>query len=334
MEDLLSFATGSLYGNLGLVVVGLIGLYFGAEWLVKGSVDIALVLGISPLVIGLTVVAFGTSAPEMFAGVAFNNAGSPDAAIGNVVGSNICNIALMLGIAAVLRPIPVKPQLFNRDIPILLLASAGFIWMIWDGDITFVEGAVLFGGIFVYLGIIFGAAKRGIDPALAAELEEEVTHTAHTGKSRGKLVFLGIFLVIFGVAVLSFAAKLLTIGAPNVARAFGVSEAIIGLTLVAVGTSLPEIATSVVATIRRQGDIITGNAIGSCIFNLLAVVGLVAVIKPITGVQGIETVDLAVMFGVLVIGLPFMWTKKRIGRFEGIALLAIYAGYCYLLTQR
>ena len=332
MDELIRFATDTFAGNLTLVVVGLIGLYFGAEWLVKGSVDISLVLGISPLIIGLTVVAFGTSAPEMFAGIAFNHAGQQDAAIGNVVGSNICNIALMLGIAAVIRPLGVHGQLFKRDLPILVVASITFIYMLSDQNISRMEGGILFAGIIFYLILSFWS--KGHDPVALAEVKEEVEETAHHVKPGPKLLVIAAIFVVFGIAVLSVSAKFLTIGAPPVARHFGVSEAMIGLTLIAIGTSLPEIATSVVASLRNQGDIITGNAIGSCIFNILAVVGLVALIKPIADIEGIETTDLAVMFGLLALSIPFLLTRKQLGRIEGIILLVLYVGYCALLTQR
>lgn len=333
MDQFLSFAGDSIAWNMTFVIAGLVGLYFGAEWLVKGSVDISLILKISPLVIGLTVVAFGTSAPEMFAGVAFNLDGLPDAAIGNVVGSNICNIALMLGLAAVLRPIPFNTQLFKRDLPLLFLATGGFIYaLLNDYTITRIEGAILFGGIIIYVIISFLAV--GSDPKAAAEFEEEVTEIADEVKPGAGLLVWAIFLVSLGLGVLSVSAKLLTEGAPVVARHFGVSEAIIGLTLIAVGTSLPEIATAIVATIKKHGDIITGNAIGSCLFNLLAVVGLVAMIKPIAGVKDIEIIDLGFMAGVLLISLRFLFSRAHLTRFEGLLLLGVYGVYCYLLTLR
>ncbi|MFT5471517.1 MAG: cation:H+ antiporter [Verrucomicrobiales bacterium] len=333
MDQLLSFADGSFGWNLTFVLIGLVGLYFGAEWLVKGSVDISLVLKISPLIIGLTVVAFGTSAPEMFAGVAFNLDGLPDAAIGNVVGSNICNIALMLGIAALIRPVPFNTQLFKRDLPLLFLATGGFIYMLTnDYTISRFEGGILFAGIILYLIISFRV--KGEDPKAAAEFEEEIADIADEVKPGAKFLVLALALVFVGLAVLTVGAKLLTVGAPFIAREFGVSEAIIGLTLIALGTSLPEIATAVVASLKKHSDIITGNAIGSCLFNLLAVVGLVALIKPIEGVKDITFVDLGFMAGVLLISVRFLFTRVNLTRFEGILLLGVYGLYCFLLSQR
>lgn len=323
--------------NLLMVIGGLVGLYFGASWLVKGSVDIALCFKISPLIIGLTVVAFGTSAPEAFVGVNLNMGGYPDTAIGNVVGSNICNIALMLGIAALIRPIAIKPLLVRRDMPLLLGSIGIFTYMIWDRVISPVEGGILFALILVYVLINVMLARSGKLPhEVASEFEAELEPEVTKVKERPFLqeMGIGIFFLLIGLVVLVAGAEALQRGAVAIAKEFGVSDAIIGLTLVAIGTSLPEIATAIVASVRNHGDIIAGNAIGSCIFNICAVIGIVALIRPIVGSEAIQLTDLAVMAGATLIVTPIMISQKKILRWEGLLLLIGYGVYCYHLFQR
>jgi len=316
----------------GLVLFGLLGLYFGAEWLVRGSVELAKVLGISALVIGLTVVAFGTSAPEMFVGVALNNDGYPGTSVGNVVGSNICNIVLMLGVAALIRPMIVHRQIVKREMPILIVASGLFLVFVGNWEISRIEGGVLFAGILTYLAFNASKARQGRETELVQQFEEEV-HPELVDRSPRHIVRNLVFVAL-GVLVLVVGAESLKKGAIFVAQHFGVSEAIIGLTLVAIGTSLPEIATSVVASLRNHGDIITGNAIGSCIFNLFAVMGVVALIRPMVPIEGILWVDLWIMIGVVVGAIPLMTTRGKLGRIEGVLLLAFYVVYVVLLIQR
>ncbi|CAN5264997.1 calcium/sodium antiporter [soil metagenome] len=318
-----------IFLNILAVCGGLAGLYFGAEWLVRGSGAIALKLGISPLVVGLTIVAFGTSAPELVVSLQFHlGAGKPDAALGNVVGSNICNIALILGVGALISPIVTHSQVLRREMPILLLVSLALVGILWDNQVTRWEGGALFAGIVAYTFFSLRLARNETAPPVLpdmAELEEGAK-----AQSTGKLVA----LIVFGLVTLVVGSKLLEIGAISVARAFGVSDAIIGLTLLAFGTSLPELATSVVASLKRHGDLISGNAIGSCIFNILLIVGVTALAKPMV-VDGIEPLDLAFMVGLAVLVVPMMlWRGRQLGRFEGVLLLSIYVVYCFLLAQR
>ena len=317
--------------DCGWLIVGFVLLYFGAEWLVKGSSEIALKIGLTPLVVALTVVAFGTSAPELLVSLQASLRDQGDIALGNIVGSNICNIALILGAGAVVRPFVIHAQIIKREMPVLLVISVVFVVFLWDGKVERWEGAVLFTGIIVYIWASFRQAKREVFTEQFEEFEaEEVEAARKAGAGR---VMLDVGLIVLGLAALIFGADRLVVSGVSIAERFGVPEAIIALTLVAFGTSLPELATAVVASIRNQGDIISGNAIGSCIFNILAVVGLVALIAPLSA-TGMTRIDLWVMLGLSFLIVPFMWSRMRLSRLEGVILLAGYLGYCGYLAAR
>ncbi len=316
-----------LWWDIFLLVAGLVALVVGAEWLVRGSARLAVRLGVSPLVVGLTIVAFGTSSPELFVCLNFNLAGDANAALGNLVGSNICNIGLILGISALIRPLDIKAQLLIRDMPILLVVSAGVIAMLWDGAVEVWEGGVLVLGVIVYTVYSFRASKKESNPEVLEEFEDEYGE-ASGKKNEGWIGMVGLILV--GLVGLYFGAEWLVEGAVGIAERMNVPSAFISLTVIAFGTSLPELATSIVAVIRRQGDIISGNAIGSCIFNLLLVLGATAMVKRMV-ITAIEPVDLAVMMGMVVLVVPLMWTRRRLARPEGALLLLIYLGYTVYL---
>jgi cation:H+ antiporter len=283
-------------------MLGLVLLYYGAEWLVKGSSEIAIKFGISPLVVGLTVVAFGTSAPELLVCLQANYKGEGDLAIGNIVGSNICNIAMVLGASAI----------------IYLLSQ--------------VEGSILFLGITIYVVFSIIQARRNPDGGLDDETLslEEVEAVLAGGNKRllinGGLILLGIFLLFFG-------SDRLVVGAKAIAESLAVPEAIIALSLIAFGTSLPELATGVMASWRKQGDIVVGNAVGSCVFNILAVGGLTAALKSVETTQ-LNWIDLAVMLGTAGGGWVMMTRSRKISRVEGVIMLAAYLGYCFYLSTR
>jgi len=315
--------------NIGWVVGGLVLLYFGAEWLVRGSSELAIRFGISPLVVGLTVVAFGTSAPELVVSVKANLDGNGGMAIGNVVGSNICNIALVLGVGAVIFPIAIQRQVIRREMPILLVASTVFLLMMRDGVLDRLEAGVLFGGILLYIITSLVEAKKE-DAEESDEIPPEVIEAARS-RGRGRL-YLNIFLIISGGITLVIGAHGMVVGGEEIARFYGVPEAIIGLTLFAFGTSLPELATSVVAAIKKQGDIIVGNAVGSCIFNLLAVVGVAGLIAPLRG-EGVTLIHYGVMLGAAVILMPMMWHRMRLDRWEGVLLVIGYLGFTTWLVM-
>jgi cation:H+ antiporter len=316
----------SLLIDLLWLAAGLVALYFGAEWLVNGAASLAMRYGISPLVVGLTVVAFGTSAPELFVSIGFNARGLPDMALGHVIGSNICNIGLVLGVSAFICVLQVKSALLLRDLPILLISTVVFSAMLWNGVIGRGEGIALFTGILAYTIFQLVLAKKEKNPEVLAEFMEEYDPAAANEKAVWKLVV----AILGGLLALYFGALWLEKGGVSLARTFGVPDAVISLTLIAFSTSVPELATSIVASLKKEGDIITGNIIGSCIFNLLCVIGATAMLGPIAAVQ-IEIVDLYVMIVMTVLLIPVMGVKRRISRWEGSMLLACYAGYTIFL---
>ena len=318
----------------GLLLIGFVLLYFGAEWLVKGSGEIAYRVGISPLVVGLTVVAFGTSAPELMVSLKANLGASPepDIALGNIIGSNICNIMLILGVGALVRPIVVHGQIIKREVPILLVATLVFFGMLWDGTVNRVEGGVLFAGIIFYVVASVLMAKKEPQPSQYDEAEaEQIKIVKRSGPGR---VVLDLGLILIGLAGLVLGAHLLVGSGVFLAEDFGVPSAIIGLTLVAFGTSLPELATAVVAARRNQGDIITGAAIGSCIFNILCVIGIASLVLRLNA-DKVNRVDLWVMLGATVLIIPLLATRMKISRGEGLLLLLGYVAYTvYLVVWR
>ncbi|MFT7302573.1 MAG: cation:H+ antiporter [Akkermansiaceae bacterium] len=315
--------------DIGWVLGGLVLLYFGAEWLVRGASELAIRFGISPLVVGLTIVAFGTSAPELVVSIKANFDGNGGMAIGNVVGSNICNIALVLGMGALIFPIAIRRQVIRREMPILLVASTVFLLMMRDGVMDRLEAGFLFGGILLYIITSLVAAKRE-NPDESDEIPPEVIEAARNS-GRGRLYF-NILLIIVGGITLVIGADSMVYGGERIARSYGVSEAIIGLTLFAFGTSLPELATSVVAALKRQGDIIVGNAVGSCIFNLLAVVGVAGLVAPLQD-DGVTFIHYSVMLGATVILMPMMWHRMRLDRWEGALLVLGYLGFTTWLVM-
>ena len=306
-----------------LIVVALLLLFGGAELLVKGSASLAARAGLTPLVIGLTVVAFGTSSPELAVSLKAAYAGQGDVAVGNVVGSNVLNIAVILGLSAVICPISVHLQLIKVDVPIMILVSVLLPVLLSDGRLGRVEGGLLCAGIVVYTIFNVMMARKGAAAEVESEFAESVPKaTQHWSFDLG--------LIGGGLATLVVGSRLLVDNSIEVARAFQISEAVIGLTVVALGTSMPELATSIIAAVRRQPDIALGNAIGSNIFNILATLGLSSLMVPMTA-GGITLVDYAVMVGTAVLLLPFLMTGPRLGRLEGLVFLGGYCGYLAFL---
>ncbi len=316
----------NLWVALAMLAGGVALLYGGAEGLVRGGVRIASRLGVSPLVIGLTLVAAATSMPEMVVSVGAALKGSADIAVGNVVGSNICNIALILGLSALIAPLAVKTRLLRFDAPVLAAVTAGFaLWGWYFGGFGRTAGLVMLAGFGLYLAWNIWASRREEkrDPAIDDEWREEIPRTPWRG---GRSWLWCVMLVGLGVAALIFGAGLMVDAAVEIGRRAGLSEAVIGLTIVAVGTSLPELATSVVAACRREQDIAIGNVIGSNIFNILAIMGAAPLIRPLK-TTGIRPEDWLVMTGLTLLLLPFMRTGWRLSRLEGAVLLALYIGY-------
>ena len=304
-----------------LFVAGLGLLVLGAEWLVKGASRLAAALGISPLVIGLTVVAYGTSAPEMAVSVKAAWAGQPDLALGNVVGSNIFNVLLILGASATIAPLLVSSQLIRLDVPIMIGLSALTLLLAGDGSIGRLDGAILFAGAVAYTVFQIRQSRRE-SAAIQAEYAQEFG--PKRSSTAVNLAFIGA-----GLALLVLGSRWLVNGAVAFAQAFGVSELVIGLTIVAAGTSLPEVATSILAAFRGERDIAVGNVVGSNIFNILAVLGLSGLVAPsgLPAPAALLRFDLPVMIAVAIACLPIFASGATIARWEGALFLFYYAAY-------
>jgi cation:H+ antiporter len=313
-----------------LFVTGLGLLVGGAELLVRGASRLAAILGIPPLIIGLTVVAVGTSSPEIAVALQSSASGQADIALGNIIGSNIANVLLILGLAALVAPLAVPQLLIRQDVPIMIGASLLVLVLGLDGTLSWLDGFLLLAGIVAY--IVFVAQQSRKESArVKAEYEAEFG-VSQPQAARGW--FRHLLAVVIGLSLLILGAGWLVDGAVAFARVLGVSELIIGLTIVAVGTSLPELATSALASLRGQRDIAVGNVIGSCIFNLLLVLGLTLAVAP-GGVQVPAPVlyfDLPVMLATAIACLPIFLNGHTIYRWEGGLFLGYYASYtCYLL---
>jgi cation:H+ antiporter len=314
---------------------GFLALYYGAEWLVKGSSNLARSLGITPIVIGLTVVAFGTSAPELVVSLVSSIKAKSMIAVGNVVGSNICNIALVLGLSAMFQPITSHPSVIKRDIPIMLAISLYLLVISLDSQLGRFEGATLFIGIILYTFFNYYIAMRGSkqpggEVAVATVSEVEEIEQITSRSKQIVLITVGIIGVVGG-------AQIVVESAVKIMQMLGVSEKFIGLTIVAFGTSLPELATSVVAALRKEMDISIGNLVGSNVFNILSVLGAASLVRPIPIPGGfIESglvIDYAVMF--FTSFLPWLLMRKTytITRKGGLILLLCYVAYLAYLVS-
>src|SRR6056297_281033 len=307
-----------------LFVVGLVFLIAGAEALVRGASRLAAVLGISPLVIGLTVVAFGTSSPELAVSVKSAFSGQTSIAVGNVVGSNIFNVLFILGLSAMIVPLVVSQQLVRLDVPLMIALSILVLFLSLDENISRPNGLLLVTGLVAYLWFLICQSRResaGVKDAYAKNFG--IDGSAATGRLKD------ISMVIAGLALLIVGSRWLVDSAVDFARYLGVSELVVGLTIVAAGTSLPEVVTSVVAALRGERDIAVGNVVGSNLFNIMGVLGITSVIAP-AGMEVSPAVigfDLPVMIAVTLACLPMFFTRGVISRLEGGFLLACYIGY-------
>lgn len=310
-----------------LVLGGLLALLAGGEVLVRGASSLARSLGMSPLVVGLTIVAFATSAPEMAVTVDAALAGNPGIALGNVVGSNIVNVLLILGATALIVPLAVASQLVRIDIPVLIALSTLSLVLALDGTISRADGALLVGVALAYLALAVVVGRRSARDQAGAR-DRSGPSARHLGRD--------VLLILLGVALLVVGARALVDGASDVARAWGVSDLVIGLTVVAAGTSLPELVTSVVAALRKEPGMAVGNIAGSCILNLSAVLGAAGLLAPRgVPVQGSAiAVDLPFMLAVAAVLLPLAFTGRAISRWEGAVLVVYYGAYTtYLLLE-
>ncbi len=306
--------------SIFFLILGIGLLYLGGELLVRNASSLATRLGISPLVIGLTVVAFGTSAPELAATLASALNGASDLAIGNVIGSNIANIALILATAALIYPLSAGKLFLKRDFPVMMAVSLLLIPFMLDGIVTRLEGGILVALLIVYLVYLLKYDRDQLAPDdLPLEPKQPLWQS--------------LILVAVGIGLLVLGARLLVIGAIDIATRLGVPEAVIGLTVVAFGTSLPELASSIVAASKKQSDIILGNIIGSNIFNILAITGITSLIHPLAEPFAEIRLDIFIMLGFSLALLPLfiMGTKGRLGRIPGGLLLTGYIVYIILL---
>ncbi|MDF1748327.1 MAG: calcium/sodium antiporter [Alphaproteobacteria bacterium] len=303
--------------TISLLILGLALLFGGGEALVRGGVSLALRFGMSPLIVGLTIVAFGTSLPELLVSVQAAISGAPDIAIGNVVGSNIANILLILGATALIAPITMSFKEISRDL--LMMIAAAFVMLIlgWAGLIERWIGLVMMVGLITYLVL---ACRNS--SCVDAPLEADPVAMRWWQEA---LAILG------GLTALMLGANLLVGSATSIARDFGVSEAVIGLTIVAVGTSLPELATSLVAAYRRQPDIAIGNVVGSNIFNILAILGITSMIEPVAVSPEMAGMDIPIMVGLSILLAGLIYALKGLGRIVGIGFLGLYGSYIAFL---
>ncbi len=320
-----------------LCLIGFVLLYFGAEWLVKGSSSLARSLGVTPIVIGLTVVAFGTSAPELVVSLISSIKGKSMIAVGNVVGSNICNIALVLGLSALFNPIKSDPAVIRRDIPIMLGVSLYLLVLSLNSTLGRIEGATLFAGIIAYTFINYYLAKKETRDAaggeVAAAIKSELEEIGYIA-SRPKQ----ILLVVVGIAGVVGGAQMVVESAVYIMTELGVSEKFIGLTIVAFGTSLPELATSVVAAMRGEMDISIGNLVGSNVFNIMSVLGAASLVRPIPIPGGFFESGLWIDYLVMLFTSFLPWLLMRrtytVDRKGGALLLSCYVAYlAYLIAK-
>lgn len=304
---------------------GLLLLFLGGEALIRGASSLAKKIGVSPLVIGLTVVGFGTSMPELVVSVQAALLNQSDIAVGNVVGSNIANILLILGVSALISPLKCKPALLYRDGAIMLAASVFFLAISYIGIIGFWHGLLMVISLFAFIFYAYWSETKLNAPA--AELHTQSAELAPQNYN----IILSITFILIGLVFLILGSRFFVDSAVDLSRQWGVPEAIIGLTLVAIGTSLPELATSVIAAFRGQSDVAVGNIIGSNIFNILGILGVASIISPIAVSPQIASFDNWVMLGVSLLLCPFMFTGWRISRAEGAIFLAGYCAYIFIL---
>jgi len=304
------------------MAAGLAMLAVGGDVLVRGAASAARRLGVSPLLIGLTVVGFGTSTPELVTSLQAAFAGSPGIAVGNVVGSNISNVLLILGVTALIAPLAVDPRAFRRDAIMLALATGGLVWAILQGRLTRDMGVVSLVLLMIYLLVVWISERRRPDPE-GDRIEAAASEPARAAPS----LWFALPMAAAGIAITVYGAQLLVGGAIKVAHAYGVSDTMVGLTIVALGTSLPELVTSIVAALRRQGEVALGNVVGSNLYNILGILGATAAIKPVDVPPAIARLDIWVLAAATAAMILFARRRGRLTRGEGLLLVAGYVAY-------
>ncbi|HEX2253099.1 MAG TPA: calcium/sodium antiporter [Thermoanaerobaculia bacterium] len=312
--------TASLALDLLLIAAGVALLYLGGDWLVSGATALARRFGVSPMIVGLTVVAFGTSSPELAASLVASLSGAPAVAVGNVLGSNVANLGLILGASALFYPLTVSSSFVLREVPLAIAVSALMLPLALDGRYGRFDALLLLGLLAGYLGVLIREARRGTVVLDAVEAVEELAAVEAP-------VWRLLLRVAAGIALLTGGAHVLVTGAVGVARVAGIPEQVVGVSLVALGTSLPELASCVVAALRREADLVLGNLVGSNLFNVLAIVGTVALVRPLPVSAAAILPDYLVMMGFSVAMLPILGWRRRVSKPEGILLLAAYVAY-------
>lgn len=307
--------------NLVLIIGGCGALYFGAEWLVRGAATIAASLGVSPLVVGLTLVSLGTSAPELVVGAFAALEGETGLLFGNVMGSNLANIGLILGTVAVIRPLAVADRMVTRDVPIMVLISLGTVPLLVDRRVDRTEGVILMALLVVYVAFTFYTAD---DEENLSDIADPEAADPENDSARMRALMANLGRVALGALGLGFGGKAIVEGASYLASALGVSAEVVGLTVVAVGTSLPELVTSVVAAARQQADIAVGNIVGSNVFNLTAVLGVATLVREFPVDPTVLSLQLPAVLAISFLLWPIAWSRRRVSRAEGVLLLAVY----------
>ena len=306
------------------MIIGLFVLWGGAELLVKGSSNVAIGLGVRPLVVGLTVVAMGTSSPELAVSMFAALTHTKDISLANIVGSNIANIALVIGVSAMIRPLQIEKSIFRSEIPIVLAGTLLFSYMSWDGIVGVLDGIILLAGFVLFLVYM---VKRSLSDRSAAKNSQDFVDIRKTPKK----LFKQFLFILLGLAGLIGGSYFIVESAKAIAEFLGISAFVVGVSIVAIGTSLPELAISAVGALRGRADLAVGNAIGSNIFNTLFVIALVAVFAPIPVDRSLFNLHYPFMIGLTLLVVPLMWTRFRLGRLEGAALVASYIVFITLL---
>ncbi|MFH1194865.1 MAG: calcium/sodium antiporter [bacterium] len=302
---------------------GIVVIYFGAEILIKGSTDFALKLGVKPIIVGLTFIAFGTSSPELFVGLNAAVAGNSIISLGNIIGSNICNIALILGLAAFISPMNVESAFIKKELPILIAVTLLLTLLLIDKELGRIDGAILLTALFVHMYMSYSTARKEKNKIVEAEFSEEYSPSHRT-------LFQNVLYMIGGIGLLVIGSYLFVDGATKAGAFFGLNGLVIGLTFVAVGTSLPELATSVVSAFKKENDIAISNIVGSNIFNILGVLGIIALINPIDAAS-VKLVDYLVMIEFTLILYLMTKTGALVVRISGAVLLLGYLAYIFSL---
>ncbi len=313
---------------IAAIIVGLLLLIWSADRFVDGAAATARHFGMPQLLIGIVIIGFGTSAPEMIVSALSALNGNPGIALGNAYGSNITNIGLILGLTALVLPLAVNSQVLKQELPILIFVTALSAFLIMDGDVLRLDAWILLGIFFIYMGWTIFTGLRNRDDSLVHDVKEELQEQEYMSLAKA------LMWVVIGLALLMGSSQLLVWGAVEIARYFGVSDLVVGLTIVAVGTSLPELASSIAAARKNEVDLAVGNIIGSNLFNTLAVVGLAGAIAPMQIEQEVFTRDMPVMSVLTVLLLVFGFGKKgQINRIKGLILLLAYIGYNFYLFK-